>query len=219
MPIVYPYGSDEVTVPATQSIAVATKGDGIAKVYQKVGYPNYPDSFDLLGTVQNAETVFGAFSAGATIIVTATVDQVEYEVGASPAVNDNLGIQNGSASTIITGDAGENAFALNVTRNTIADTGTLTDAQHQAQVIYQDASGGNVTCTTRTGAQLAAFFPDLAVGNAIALYHASNHATNTSTLSGDTGVTLVGSGAVVNTGGQYLLIKTGAATFDLVRVG
>jgi len=121
--------------------------------------------------------------------------------------------------TKLGGVAGANAFALNVARNAITDTATLTDAQHRAQVIFQDASGGAVTCTTRTGTQLAAAFPDLAVGNAIALYHASNHASNTSTISGGTDVTLVGSGAVINTGGQYLLIKTAATTFDLVRVG
>ncbi len=86
-------------------------------------------------------------------------------------------------------------------------------------VLYQDASGGNVTMTTRTGTQLAAAFPDMSVGDALPQYVASNHASNTSTISGGTDVTLVGSGAVINTGGSFLLIKTAATTFDLVRVG
>lgn len=104
-------------------------------------------------------------------------------------------------------------------RATIANAATISDAETAGGVLYQDASGGNVTMTTRTGTQLAAYFPDLAVGEAIQLFLASNHATNTSTIAGGTDVTLIGSGAVVNTGGQFLLIKTAATTFDLVRVG
>jgi len=107
----------------------------------------------------------------------------------------------------------------NATRNTIANAGTITDAQHRDLVLYQDASGGAVTMTTRTGTQLAAAFPNLPVGGVIPQFVASNHATNTSTIAGGTDVTLVGSGAVTNTGGSFLLIKTAATTFDLVRVG
>lgn len=106
-----------------------------------------------------------------------------------------------------------------ITRSTIADAGTVTDAQHRGLVLYQDASGGSVTMTTRTGTQLAAAFPDLGVGDAVSQFLASNHATNTSTIAGGTDVTLVGSGAVTQTGGQFLLVKTAATTFDLVRVG
>lgn len=107
----------------------------------------------------------------------------------------------------------------NATRNTIANAGTITDAQHRDLVLYQDASVGAVTMTTRTGTQLAAAFPNLPVGGVIPQFVASNHATNTSTIAGGTDVTLVGSGAVTNTGGSFLLIKTAATTFDLVRVG
>lgn len=108
---------------------------------------------------------------------------------------------------------------VNQTGATVANGGTLTEAQHRGQCIYQDASGGNVTCTTLTGTLLAAALPNLPTGGFIMLYHASNHGANTSTLSGGTDVTLVGSGAVINTGGTYILRKTAATTFDLVRVG
>ena len=106
-----------------------------------------------------------------------------------------------------------------ITRSTIANAGTLTGAQHRGGAIFQDASGGNVTMTTLTGTLLAAAMPWLRVGDSVPLYHSANHASNTSTLAGGTDVTLVGSGAVINTGGQYLCIKTAATTFDLVRVG
>jgi len=125
----------------------------------------------------------------------------------------------GVAGLVKVGGTNPVPFALNVTRSTISDAATLTDAQTRGQVLYQDASGGNVTMVTRTGTQYAAAFPDMAVGNAIMIFCASNHATNTSTISGGTDVTLVGSGAVTQTGGKFLLIKTAATTFDLVRVG
>lgn len=107
----------------------------------------------------------------------------------------------------------------NATRTTIADAGTITVAQLKLLVLYQDASGGNVTMTTPTGTAIDAAYPGIATGHVIPLHVASNHATNTSTISGGTGVTLVGSGAVTQLGGSFLFIKTGTATYDLVRVG
>jgi hypothetical protein len=125
----------------------------------------------------------------------------------------------GIAGIVRVGGTNPVPLALNLSRATIANGGTVTDAETRGGVLYQDASGGAVTMTTRTGTQLAAALPDLAVGNAIPLYLCSNHGSNTSTLSGGTDVTLVGSGAVTQLGGQFLLVKTGATTFDLLRVG
>lgn len=105
------------------------------------------------------------------------------------------------------------------TAGTVASSGTATDAQHLGGLFYQDASGGSVTWTTRTGTQLAAAFANLAIGEAVFQFLASNHATNTSTVSGGTDVTLIGSGAVTRTGGMFLLRKSAATTFDLIRVG
>jgi len=122
-------------------------------------------------------------------------------------------------SVFIKGTAGSAAFGLNVVRNTISNAGTVTVAQHRAHVLYQDASGGNVTMTAALGTGLDTAFPDAQTGTCIMQFVASNHATNTSTIAGNTGTTLVGSGAVTQTGGQFLLIKTGVGTWDLVRVG
>lgn len=91
---------------------------------------------------------------------------------------------------------------------TVAGSGTVSAAQHRAEQYYQDASGGSVTCTTRTAAQLVSDFPGVAVGMAVMLYGSSNHASNTSTISGGTGVTLVGSGAITQTGGTFRLVFT-----------
>lgn len=104
-------------------------------------------------------------------------------------------------------------------RSTISNGGTITADEIVGGILYQDASGGNVTMTTPTGTQIEALFPAIVNGYSIRLYVVSNHATNTSTISGGTGVTLVGSGAVTNIGGTFLLIRTAANTFDLLRVG
>lgn len=125
----------------------------------------------------------------------------------------------GAAGLVIIGGTNPVPVAFNLLRSTISGGATISDAQLRGGVLYQDASSGSVTMTTRTGTQIAAAFPDLAIGNALVIRCASNHASNTSTISGGTDVTLVGSGAITQTGGTFLLIKTGATTFDLVRVG
>lgn len=125
----------------------------------------------------------------------------------------------GFDGSVIIAGASPKAFALNTTRSTISSSGTITVAQHRGQVLFQDASGGSVTMTTATASALVLAFPGVAIGNSIMQFVASNHATNTSTISGGSSVTLVGSGAVTQIGGQFLLTRTGSATFDLVRVG
>lgn len=105
-----------------------------------------------------------------------------------------------------------------VSKQTVANAGTISAANLRGRLLFQDASGGNVTMTTRTGTQIAGDFPEMRVNDAISIYHYANHASNTSTISGGTDVTLIGSGAVTTTGGQYLLVKTAATTFDMIRV-
>jgi len=124
-----------------------------------------------------------------------------------------------SATQWYTATRGAQAEPSPRARTTVANAGTVAAADLRGRVLFQDASGGNVTMTTRTGTQIAADLPEMRVGDSILFHVASNHATNTSTISGGTDVTLVGSGAVTNTGGSFLLIKTAATTFDLVRVG
>jgi len=194
---VYANGTAEVAIVATDKIAVYS-AHSATKIYQKNSYESHPDQWTLLATVSaGVHYTSAAFTAATTLRIEAGPDGATYDAGAN-------------ASTV--GDA-------KVTRSTIADTGTVTVAQHQGLCLYQDASGASVTMTSATATDLAAALPNMQIGDAIPQYMASNHATNTSTISGGTGVTLVGSGAVTNTGGSFLLIKTAAATFDLVRVG
>lgn len=193
---VYPYGVIEVSAAASTKVAVYSETP--VKIYYKGSYTGHPDAYILLYTTVAGENyTSSAFSSDTTVRIEAGASSVNYTIGANAAVVPDA----------------------KITRSTIANAGTITVAQHQGLCLYQDASGGAVTMTTATGANLAAALPDMAIGDAIRQYVASNHATNTSTISGGTGVTLVGSGAVTSTGGNFLLIKTAVATFDLVRVG
>src|SRR5690349_4717448 len=85
------FGKAKVTIPATESIAVYTKGS--AKVYRELGYPNEPTKLSLLGTVLSGQTVFGAYASGATIVIEAGADDVEYEIGVAPIADSVLQVK------------------------------------------------------------------------------------------------------------------------------
>lgn len=191
-----PYQTVEFAVSAADKVAVYS--DDSCSIYYIVTFANHPSQWTLLAnTTAGEQYTSAAFTVGTTVRIVAGSADVEY-------------IANASANIVPD---------TRVVVSTITSAATLTAAQTQGRCIYQDASGGVVTMTTLTGTLTAAAFPNMAVGDAVSIFHASNHATNTSTLSGGVDVTLIGSGAVTSTGGQYLLIKTAATTFDLVRVG
>lgn len=80
-------GTATVTLTAGQSIAVQSLTE--AQVFEVVGFPNYPTTNQLEGTVVNEETVFGPYASGATIIIEASASEVYYAVGVAPVVGNN----------------------------------------------------------------------------------------------------------------------------------
>lgn len=167
-----------------------------------------------------------AGGAGADVTITAGAGGAASAGTGAGGAGGTISLVPGAGGTSAGGSAGVDGIvkagapvARPLSRATVSDAGTVTVAQVRGGVLYQSASGGAVTMASPTAADLVAAFPDVASGYGIPLYVASNHASNTSTISGGTGVTLVGSGAVTQTGGSFLLIRTGASTFDLVRVG
>ena len=84
--IIYAQGTATVSLAANDGIAVYTRGE--AQVYSVVGYPNYPESESLLGTVINGQTVFAATSAARTIRIEAGSGDVLYNVGTDPVVTE-----------------------------------------------------------------------------------------------------------------------------------
>lgn len=196
--IVFPQGDANVTVPAAGSIAVASYSP--AQVFRNVGFPQYPPQLELLGIVQdNAVTTFGPYTNGATIVIDAGATEVLYNVGTSPGIPELEG-----------GRLGVLANALNV-------TGTVTAAFIQDGIVTSTTAAG-VTGTVPTGAVMDASL-QLSVGESLR-WSVINTGPNTFTVTAAaSGHTVLGAGAVgTGTSGQFLTVKTAAATFVSYRV-
>lgn len=180
-------------------------------------------------SVASAQPILGPAGAVGTVAIGASADP---NTGLYFPAADALGVSAGGTEYLrVTHDATLPVVAVKGSAplltmggvQAIANAATLTAAEHRSGLIYQDASGGNVTCTTLTAALLVAAFPGVAVGSRFPLYYASNHAANTATISGGAGVTLSGSGAITETGGTFLLVFTNvtpaAEAATLIRVG
>lgn len=195
---VYPQGnSGDITIPATESIAVYSKGP--SKVYRKVGYPDMPESLSLLGVVEDEQTIFGAYASGATIVIEAGPSGAEYAVGVAPETATVL-------QNKIQGDPG-----------TLNATGTLTAALISGGIVTSTTAAA-VTATLDTGAVMDAAL-DMAIGDSFdwsAIATGANAFTVTAAASGHT---VVGSGVVATvTSGHFRTRKTAADTFVTYRL-
>lgn len=121
--IVYPYGQSETTVPDTEKISVFS--DDIAQIYQRVGFPNFPDSWELLYETVAGETYTTAAFSGATLVrVTAHAAPVYYEVGAAPSVSEpQTDITAADATFTITGLTAAQGGYVNVIGGTSSTSG------------------------------------------------------------------------------------------------
>lgn len=86
--IVYANGnSGDIAVPANEKIAVYSWSP--VQVYQRVGYPNFPSSLDLIyTTAQGEQYVSSAFTDGATIVLQPSASDAYYEVGSAPVIGE-----------------------------------------------------------------------------------------------------------------------------------
>jgi len=196
--IVYPNGNISITVPAAESVAVATIGSSQATVYRELGYPNAPPTRSLLGVVQNGQTVFGPYASGATIIIEAGADEVMYEVGVAPVV---LWLK---------------CYALQPDPGVLNATGALTAAMMLSGIVTSTTAAA-VAGTVPTGATM-----DLAsqfnVGDAFDWSVIATGA-NTFTVTAASGHTIVGTAAVATaTSGRFRTRKTAADTFITYRL-
>ena len=81
-------GRVEITLTATQKLAVATRGS--VQVFRSLGYPNYPTTVSKLSTINNSTSTFGTYTGGATLILENTdAFPVYYDVGTAPIVTEN----------------------------------------------------------------------------------------------------------------------------------
>lgn len=82
--IVYPFGSQEIALTATQSIAVRVSGSDTATISRQVGFPNYPSAFTQLAVLSDQEQVYGPFTGGTVVRIDAGADPVYFNVASAP---------------------------------------------------------------------------------------------------------------------------------------
>ena len=195
---VYPFGSVEVTIAASDKLALYSKG--IAKVYQKVGYPNQPDSWDLFKSLAaDEEYQSSAVSATTIFRIEAGASEVLYNYGAAAVIPELRSFGRVSA------------IALNA-------TGNLTAAMIVAGLVTSTTAAA-VTGTSPTGAVMDAAIR-LNVNEFLDFTVVNTGAANAFTVAaGATGVTLVGSGEVAaSSSGCFRMLKTAAATYVIYRL-
>ena len=113
---VYSYGVVEVVVAAGEKIAVSATSTP-AKVYQKVGFPNFPDAWEILDErVLDEEYVSAAFSSATTVKIEAGANGALYATGASPQISEPVSDLVGTENPFnITGLAAAQGGAVTVT--------------------------------------------------------------------------------------------------------
>lgn len=99
MAIVYSNGtSANIAVPANEKIAIFSNSP--IELYQLVGYPNQPESWNLMYTTAAGETyTTAAFSSAATVRVNASASDAFYEVGSAPVIGEPLADQSFADAT------------------------------------------------------------------------------------------------------------------------
>lgn len=198
--VIFTQGTATVTVPAGEKIAVQAYSP--ASVFQEVGYPNFPESQDLLTVVENTTYVSAAFTNATSVTIQAGASGANYAVGVAPVITDDGNWQLQGAPADIADGASMIATAENVLTGIV--TSTLTQARN-----LQLPTGANLDLAT-----------EWAIGQAFDVTFMTLGAF-VMTITVNTGVTIVGSAVTAATAGstaRFRLRKTAADTFIAYRL-
>ena len=198
--IVFTQGTATVSVPAGEKIVVQSYSP--TSVFQEVGYPNFPETNDLLSVVENTTYTSAAFSAATTVIIQAGASGAYYAVGVAPAISNNGNWQPQGAPANIADGASMIATAANILTGIV--TATPTEARN-----IQLPTGANLDLATEWAIDEGFDFSVITLA-AFAL-----------TITVNTGVTIVGAPATAATSGstaRFRLRKTAADTFIAYRI-
>ena len=199
--VIFAQGTATVTVPAGEKIAV--QAFSTAQVFQEVGFPNFPDSQDLLTTVDNTTYVSGAFTNATNVTIQAGASGAYYSVGVSPDISNNGNWQPQGAPANIADGGSMAATAANVLTGIITATPT---------------ASRDIQLPTGTNLDLAT---EWAIGDSFD-FSVITLAAYALTLTVNTDVTIVGSAATAATSGasaRFRCRKTAANTFVVYRIG
>lgn len=210
MGIVYANGSQEITISASDKISATSLGP--FKVYKRVGYPNFPDSWELQDSVDAMPYTYTSAAVSAETV---------FRIDAGPA---DVSYQTGTAALSSVN------FIEQAAPSTANAAGTLT-----AGALF----GGIITVTQATGATIAITLPpgatldaaaEIAVGQAFdwSVINLSAAAADTATVTAGTGHTIVGepiiqashstTGEIYGASGVFRTRKTAADTFVSYRI-
>jgi hypothetical protein len=188
-------------VPAGEKIAVQAYSP--ASVFQEVGYPNFPESQDLLQVVENTTYVSAAFTNATSVTIAAGASGAYYSVGVAPDISNNGNWQPQGAPANIADGASMIATAANVL------TGIVTATPTEARSI-QLPTGANLDLAT-----------EWAIGDSFD-FSVITLAAFVLTITVNTGVTIVGAATTAATSGasaRFRCRKTAADTFIVYRIG
>ena len=198
--VIFAQGTATVTVPAGEKIAVQAYSP--ASVFQEVGYPNFPESQDLLTVVDNTTYVSAAFTNATSVTIAAGASGANYAIGVAPVITDDGNWQLQGAPADIADGGSMIATAANVLTGIV--TSTLTQARN-----LQLPTGANLDLAT-----------EWAIGEGFDVTFMTLGAF-VMTITVNTGVTIVGSAVTAATAGsvaRFRLRKTAADTFIAYRI-
>ena len=198
--VIFTQGTVTVTVPAGEKIAVQAYSP--ASVFQEVGYPNFPDSQDLLTVVDNTTYVSAAFTNATNVTIQAGASGANYAVGIAPTITNNGNWQPQDAPADIADGGSMIATAANVLTGIVTATPTATRS-------IQLPTGANLDLAT-----------EWAIGDSFD-FSVITLAAFALSITVNTGVTIVGSAATAATSGasaRFRVRKTAADTFIVYRV-
>lgn len=198
--VVFPQGTVTVTVPAGEKIAVQAYSP--ASLFQQVGYPQFPETNDLITVVENTTYVTSAFTNATDVVIQAGASGAYYEVGVAPTISNNGNWQPQGAPADIADGGSMIATAANVLTGIITATPT---------------TGRSIQMPTGANLDLAT---EWAIGDSFD-FSVITLAAFALTITVNTGVTIVGSAATAGTSGasaRFRLRKTAADTFVVYRI-
>ncbi len=195
--VIFTQGTETVTVPAGEKIAVQAYSP--ASVFQEVGFPNFPDSQDLLSTVSNTTFVSSAFTNATSVTIQAGASGALYAVGTEPTISSS------------------GKYQTQGTPGVLNATGSLTAAMILSGIVTSTTAAA-VAGTVPTGTVLDAA-SEFAVDDSFD-WSVINTGPNTFTVTASTDHTLVGTTSVLTLiSAVWRTRKTAANTFVSYRIG
>ena len=198
--VIFTQGTAVVTVPAGEKIAVQAFSP--ASVFQEVGFPNFPDSQDLLQVVENTTYVSPAFTNATNVTIQAGASGAFYSTGTAPTIGNDGNWQSQPAPA------------------NIADGGSMvmTAADLLTSIVTATPTASrNIQLPTAAALEAATVF---AIDDSFD-FSIITLAAFALTITVNTGVTIVGgaaTGAASGSAARYRIRKTAANTFVVYRI-